>query len=136
MKRLRLLRWSGSVLSPRTRPRSIQSPPHSAFRCQSSAAATVEPLSKKTPAAPASNPLCEESRLRLPSPPVQAARTSAKLSALHARLGLPSRLPLETLARTLVDSSADGSPRFNNQAFSILGNDLLAQYTSEYIICQ
>jgi dsRNA-specific ribonuclease len=81
-------------------------------------------------------PLTEERLLQLPSPPVHAARTSAKLSALHARLSLPPRLPLETLARTLVDPSADPSPQFNNKPFSILGNDLLGYYTSEYIVCQ
>ena len=72
----------------------------------------------------------------MPSPPVEAALSSPKLAALHARLRLPSRLPLQTLARTLVDSTADHSPRFNNKPFTVLGNDLLGYYTSEYIICQ
>lgn len=74
--------------------------------------------------------------MKLPSPPVAAAQTSSKLAALHARLSLPSRFPLETLARTLVDESADISARFNNKAFATLGNDLLGYYTSEYIITQ
>lgn len=80
--------------------------------------------------------LPEETLQRLPSPPVTAAKTSAKLAALHARLSLPSRLPLETLARTLVDASADPSIRFNNKPFAVLGNDLLGYYTSEYLLSQ
>lgn len=72
----------------------------------------------------------------LPSPPVSAARESPKLAALHARLSLPQKLPLGSLARTLVDSSADPSPRFNNASLAVLGGDLLSYYTSEYIIAQ
>lgn len=78
----------------------------------------------------------EEYLLRLPSPPVQAALSSAKLAALHARLRLPPRLPLQALARTLVDPSADPTPQFNNHPFSVLGNDLLGYYTSENLICR
>ncbi|EGE86381.2 60S ribosomal protein L3 [Blastomyces dermatitidis ATCC 18188] len=69
-----------------------------------------------------------------PSPPVEASLNSAKLSAIHARLSLPQRLPLQTLARTLVDESADPTPQFNNKSLSILGGDLLTYYTSEYLI--
>ncbi|KAL1649971.1 54S ribosomal protein L3 mitochondrial [Diplodia intermedia] len=71
----------------------------------------------------------------LPSPPTSAAVDSAKLAALHARLSLPARLPLQTLARTLVDPSADRNPDFNNAALATLGSDLLGYYTSEHIIC-
>ena len=88
---------------------------------------------------PSSSPpniIPEDLLMKLPSPPVQASRTSAQLAALHARLGLPSRLPLESLARTLVDASADSNEKFNNSAFAVLGSDLLQYYTSEYIICQ
>lgn len=71
----------------------------------------------------------------MPSPPLAAARTSAKLAALHARLALPSRLPLETLARALVDQTADRDSRFNNVALAQLGNDLLGYYMSEHLLC-
>lgn len=80
--------------------------------------------------------LSEDELRQLPSPPVQASLSSARLAALHSRLRLPSRLPLQTLARVLVDPSADSSPQFNNKPFSTLGSDLLGLYTSEYIICQ
>ena len=142
MKRIRLQIWSGAVLSPRTRP-----PVHSLSqslckRCLSTATLSSTPSSSipdnidphsRSIEEPT---LSEETLLGLPSPPVSAARTSAKLAALHARLSLPSSVPLETLARTLVDSSADSSPRFNNRSLAILGHDLLSYYTSEYLIAQ
>lgn len=148
MKRLRLQKWSGSVLSPRTRPEAVQVPFHTRRRCLATTTAPSEfdnisleasnastaPQPRKHD--PVSSPMTEESLLQLPSPPLSAAKTSAKLAALHARLALPSRLPLETLARTLVDSSADPSLQFNNKPFQVLGNDLLGYYTSEYIISQ
>jgi len=61
--------------------------------------------------------------------------SSAKLAALHARLALPSRLPIETLARTLVDATADSDPRFNNASLAALGNDLLGYYMAEHLLC-
>ena len=77
----------------------------------------------------------QHGKYTLPSPPVEAAHESAKLAALHARLYLPSRLPLETLARSLVDPSADASSNFNNASLATLGHDLLTYYTSEHLIC-
>jgi dsRNA-specific ribonuclease len=137
MKRLRLLRWSGTVLSPRTRPFAAtqSSSSWTCRRCQATASAPLDPpdLADDTDVP---STYSEATLLRLPSPPVSAAKTSAKLSALHARLVLPRSVPLETLARTLVDSSADSSPRFNNKSFAVLGNDLLSYYTSEYIVAQ
>ena len=133
------------MLSPRTRP-SLRYPlqyssqpirPRIQSRTQATAAATIDPIDDDvyTSASP-TNLIPEEILTKLPSPPVQASRTSAQLAALHARLGLPSRLPLESLARTLVDPSADSNEKFNNSAFAVLGSDLLQYYTSEYIICQ
>ncbi|RMY44563.1 hypothetical protein D0864_15607, partial [Hortaea werneckii] len=79
-----------------------------------------------TPAS--SNSLYTSSHLR--------ATQSAKLSALHARLSLPSKLPLQTLARCLIDPSADPRPAYNNASLAILGQDLLGYYTSEYLTCR
>ncbi|KIX96295.1 uncharacterized protein Z520_08073 [Fonsecaea multimorphosa CBS 102226] len=136
MKRLKLLRWSGTVLSPRTRPELLQCQPRFHRRFQATAAAPSDPEDESLHQVTDGPYLSEEELMKLPSPPVAAARTSAKLAALHARLALPSRFPLETLARTLVDDSADRFSRFNNRAFALLGNDLLGLYTSEYIISQ
>jgi dsRNA-specific ribonuclease len=70
----------------------------------------------------------------LPSPPVEAALKSAKLSALHARLGLSSRLPLETLSRALIHVSADKDGRFNNYGLVTIGDNLLSYYMSEHLL--
>jgi dsRNA-specific ribonuclease len=138
MKGLRLLPWSGSVLSPRaqsySRPRK-----HACrgLRRQSSASPALQAeddqlLNESISASPSRLP---RSRLEYPSPPLDAARKSAKLAALHARLSLPKRLPIETLSRTLVDASADPHPDFNNESLSTLGKDLLSYYTSELLVC-
>ncbi|KAK7539442.1 mitochondrial 54S ribosomal protein mL44 [Phyllosticta citribraziliensis] len=71
-----------------------------------------------------------------PSPPWTAARKSAKLAAIHARLAVHDRVPLETMARTLVDPSADNNPDFNNASLATLGEDLMGYYVSEHIICR
>jgi len=69
------------------------------------------------------------------SPPPSAALRSAKLAALHARLSLPTRLPVQTLARCLVDASADPRPEYNNSSLAQLGQDLLGYHTAEWLIC-
>ncbi|KAL9120559.1 MAG: hypothetical protein Q9187_002886 [Circinaria calcarea] len=135
MKALRLLRWSGSVLSPRTRPCCLARHITLSARLQSTAPALAPQIPDDIP--PANIPQPSEYDLRqLPSPPPSRAASSARLAALHARLSLSSRLPLETLARCLVDPTADPDPAFNNSSFAILGNDLLGYYTSEAILCR
>ena len=162
MKALRLLRWSGAVLSPRTRPccfihqDQYRTPlPFRLLRPQSTAAAQsqepeetevdLQDLLEPRPPEPTIEELLRNSTSRgktesilrtLPSPPPSQAHKSARLSALHARLMLPPRLPLETLARCLVDASADVHPHFNNASLSLLGHDLLGLYTSEAVLCR
>ncbi|KAL8942783.1 MAG: hypothetical protein Q9216_001468 [Gyalolechia sp. 2 TL-2023] len=158
MKALRLLRWSGSVLSPRTRPchfykynpptrfLSAISPLRQAvqeqdqnYELEEIRLGTEEPGEDDTPTIPEDMPdhLQKEARLRaLPSPPLKEIRRSAKLAALHARLSLSHRLPIETLARCLVDETADRNTNFNNVSLSILGRELYGYYTSEAILCR
>ena len=158
MKSLRLLRWSGSVLSPRTRPwvrhyqnvHQYPTQPSSrrTLRFQSTtsnivlAEEEVDPQeddleSTDSDYALVNTPSAPESILRnLPSPPPARAHTSSRLSALHARLMLPPRLPLETLARCLVDPTADIDACFNNAHLSTLGANLLGMYTSEAVLCR
>ena len=157
MKSFHLLRWSGSVLSPRTRPCSFARQhqlraqiPFSLRRLQSSAANSIqstedyedgddeaEAFEFKADYSHVNSPSATETILRtLPSPPPARAQTSSRLSALHSRLMLPPRLPLETLARCLVDPSADEYALFNNAPLSVLGSDLLGLHTSEYILCR
>ena len=69
------------------------------------------------------------------SPSPNAALRSAKLAALHARLSLPARLPVQTLARCLVDASADPRPESNNSSLALVGQDLLGYHTAEWLIC-
>lgn len=70
----------------------------------------------------------------LPSPHPDRAPRSAKLAALHARLSLSTKIPLQTLARTLVDPSADPHPRFNNANLAYVGSALLQYHTSEFLV--
>ncbi|KAJ5291620.1 hypothetical protein N7478_000871 [Penicillium angulare] len=135
MKRLQLQRWSSTVLSPRARTsnRLHQHLCSWSLRHQSTVAAVQE----STPELKyrLENAHKRSAHLQYPSPPVNAALDSAKLASLHARLYLPSRLPLQTLARTLVDASADSNVDFNNESLATLGHDLLTYYTSEHLLC-
>ena len=88
-------------------------------------------------------PIRDETELFSPTPeqtPLNApshrrARHSAKLSALHSRLSLPSQLPLQTLALCLIDKTVDSRQGYNNEPLALLGQDLLGYYTSEWLIC-
>ncbi|KAJ5682433.1 hypothetical protein N7462_005598 [Penicillium macrosclerotiorum] len=148
MKRLQLQRWSRTVLSPRARTgnRLHQQIYSAGLRYQS----TASPLQAEPAVQDGIGSLGLQDRelnqhlksvhkrkdqLQYPSPPVEAATKSAKLAALHARLYLPSRLPLNTFARALVDVSADPNADFNNESLATLGHDLLAYYTSEHLLC-
>jgi dsRNA-specific ribonuclease len=72
---------------------------------------------------------------RYPSPLPQQALISPKLAALHARINLPSSFSIHTLARCLVDPTADSNIHFNNASLSILGSDFLGYLVAEHIIC-
>ncbi|OJJ49886.1 hypothetical protein ASPZODRAFT_128445 [Penicilliopsis zonata CBS 506.65] len=144
MKRLQLQQWSGSALSPRARP-ACGRLLYAGLRRQTTVSSTTTDAapaadagvatSRQLAQAPVLAASSQMSRRLLPSPPVEAARESAKLAALHARLYLPSRFPLETLARTLVHASADPNADFNNQSLATLGDDLLAYYATEHLLC-
>ncbi|KAH8698416.1 ribonuclease III domain protein [Talaromyces proteolyticus] len=142
MKRLQLQRWSRSVLSPRTTPGGrLYRQVNVSTRWQSTASAAVQTQDDRSidntssSEIPHSQP---QHKLKYPHPTYSLKslpRTSPKLFALHARLALPKKLPIETLARALIDASADPYPKFNNHSLSVLGHDLLALYTTEYLIC-
>jgi dsRNA-specific ribonuclease len=72
----------------------------------------------------------------LPSPDPARAGQSAKLAALHARLNISHKVPLETLARALVDPSADRSPNFNNANLAFVGGTIIHYHTSEWLLCK
>ncbi|KKY37551.1 putative 60s ribosomal protein l3 [Diaporthe ampelina] len=46
------------------------------------------------------------------------------------------RIPIQTLARTLVDASADPAPLFNNSNLAYLGQTLISYHTSELLMCR
>lgn len=94
------------------------------------------PYSDDTMALQTSEPSTTLDLTQLPSPLPEAALRSAKLSALHSRLSLSPRLPLQTLARCLIDPSADSNPSFNNLSLRLLGEELFSYYTCEEIICR
>ncbi|KAJ9138918.1 hypothetical protein NKR23_g8193 [Pleurostoma richardsiae] len=133
MKRVRVGRWSGQLLT--TRPAAQFAP---SIRHQSSVSSpdiifedgTVATSSStsETELGPAADPVA------LPSPPPERALHSAKLAALHARLSLSEKIPLQTLARTLVDSSADESLLFNNVNLSFLGMTVINYHITEWLM--
>ncbi|KAI1244034.1 hypothetical protein MGN70_013902 [Eutypa lata] len=72
----------------------------------------------------------------LPSPHPDRASRSAKLAALHARLSLSSKVPVQTLARALVDPSADAHPRYSNANLAWLGSALAQYHASEWLVAR
>ncbi|KAG8626377.1 hypothetical protein KVT40_005322 [Elsinoe batatas] len=149
MRRVRFGRWSGAYLPPRN-PRTINA--------NSTAPADATWSCHKTRIARASVPsssygfhtsICrrQEAQTQLPfeepeteievKQPRRRHRElhSAKLGALHARLSLPARFTLLTLARCLTDPSADRQPEHNNASLALLGQELIAYYTAEWLIC-
>ena len=138
MKRLRIERWGGQLLSSRSRatcPYALQIHQPNNHRPNSTQAASFT-----SPAAQFDSVRLQKEKVynhlrQLPSPPQEAALKSAKLAALHARLALPQRFPLNTLARTLIDVTADPDQRFNNASLAVLGSDLLGYYMAEHLIC-
>jgi dsRNA-specific ribonuclease len=134
MRRIRVGgRWSSQFLRPKSRP-CIQS--HNSFLGLSRHQSTAVVAQDEAPSAPESITQQKMDYTKFPSPPPFLAPKSAKLAALHARLLLPPKFPIQTLGRTLIHSSADSAPDFNNTSMANLGNDLLAYWTSEHIICR
>ncbi|KAI6382438.1 hypothetical protein MCOR25_000731 [Pyricularia grisea] len=144
MKRIRPGRWSGQLLSAATRPSSCALPIGSlATATTTSTSQTCRHLQQFPQARLQStfdspqhifgeNPVFH----KYPSPLPSRARDSAKLAALHARLALSEKVPLETLARTLVDRSADKDIRFNNYSLSRLGAQLIEYHVNEWLMCR
>jgi dsRNA-specific ribonuclease len=152
MRSLRLERWSGQLLLvPRTKTRSrapcclrqrqqclSTSSTHSfpaalresipgeqEFVDEDGTGPDIRELSVKQSGRPAQN---------YASPLPKDALRSNKLAALHARLGLPKKLPLQTVARTLVDPSADSNADFNNASLAQLGGSIMSYYVSEWLL--
>ncbi len=152
MKRLRLDRLPGQLLAarpgpcPASTPRAALRPSGAPSRC--TAAVVRHQSSRAVPQIPQDDdyydgtdharfPPLEKLPPRatsLPSPPPERALQSAKLAALRARLSLPERLPLQTLARVLVDASADENPQFNNTSLAFVGHSLINYHVAEWLM--
>ncbi|KAF8536040.1 ribonuclease III domain-containing protein [Trichophaea hybrida] len=125
MKRIRNLTSVNSLLRPVAAPaiNASLSLLHSSASTVASAAAIPETPSPEL-----------QPQLLSTLPPSRNALASAKLPALHARLNLHPNYPIQTLARALVDPSADKNPRFTNQNLTTLGNTLTGYYAAEYLM--
>ncbi|KAF2861593.1 60S ribosomal protein L3 [Piedraia hortae CBS 480.64] len=123
MKRLGPDRWVSHIQPPRNPWLISTFPLHQADR---------QRRRRNLSTAAAEAPATQQS----PTPSLRRARQSPKLSALHARLQLPARLPVETLARCLVDKSVDPRPGFNNAPLAVLGQDLLGLLSAEWLMCR
>ncbi|KAJ4300367.1 54S ribosomal protein L3 mitochondrial [Collariella sp. IMI 366227] len=151
MKRLRLDRWTGQLLLARpgvpsaSVPRAALRPAAAVPRCaavrhQSSAAApqiTWEEDAYHDGTDPIRFPPLESlppQATSLPSPSPERALKSAKLAALHARLSLSQKIPLQTLGRALVDASADADPQFNNTNLALVGQTLINYHVAEWLM--
>ncbi|TPX10513.1 uncharacterized protein E0L32_008563 [Thyridium curvatum] len=143
MKRIRVQRWSGQLLSAPSAPASCvclasQRLQASIRRHQSTTATSTPTLHDGAHDSHALSGLPDSSitQSAYPSPLPEKALSSAKLAALHARLALSQKIPLQTLARTLVDTSADQSPQFNNSNLALLGNNLINYHVTEWLMCR
>ncbi|KAF9874793.1 60s ribosomal protein l3 [Colletotrichum karsti] len=156
MKRLRISRCTGQLLNAQARTHASPSLTPIPFRTQQLAqdprrtcvrsVFTFPPKDSATDTAEATSSLPDDEAADLedapsrpktiPSPLPEQALSSAKLAALHARLSLPEKVPLQTLARCLVDPTADPHPNFNNANLAVLGGSLLTYHTSEQLICR
>lgn len=151
MKRLRVDRWAGQLLAARPGARICSPAAHVgvlrsvrldyhhplSVRPQSTSAAAIAGDAFEVLEAPA--PRDHETLLdptELPSPLPERALESAKLAALHARLSLPQKIPVQTLARTLIDASADENPHFNNTNLAFLGHTIINYHVAEWLMCR
>ncbi|TVY64362.1 54S ribosomal protein L3 [Lachnellula suecica] len=141
MKRLRIERWSGQLLQQQ--PRRTPSRPCCLRQKQAALYASSTRFSSTHAGASSEDLIFEdgeefgqqEQQTRYNSPPLEAASSSSKLAALHARLGLSPNLPLQTMARTLVDASADSNLDFNNASLAQLGGSIMSYHVSEWLLC-
>ncbi|KAK4193848.1 ribonuclease III domain-containing protein [Podospora australis] len=153
MKRLRVDRWTGQLLvASSSRPATPGVA--AALRSRRCLSTTTTTRHQSAVAAEAVAPIYENaenvapSDLRfppldktlpanassLPSPLPERALHSPKLAALHARLTLSPKIPLQTLARALVDASADPNPQFNNSNLAFVGQTLINYHASEWFM--
>ncbi|KAG0132941.1 ribonuclease III domain-containing protein [Tuber indicum] len=126
-----------------TNPRPLSTSTRNRNSAATTAPAPVETSNPNPPATTSPEP--PQSSSSPPPPPPQTApttlppcrspTTSAKLAALHARLSLHPKFPVQTLARALIHPSADPNPLFNNRSLTTLGSALINYYATEWLLC-
>ncbi|KAI5466596.1 ribonuclease III domain-containing protein [Mariannaea sp. PMI_226] len=131
MKRVGLQRWSSQLLQARAAPAARPSFLSTTLLRRHASTATTTAASEELVD---SIEELEQSPPPLPSPLPQNAAQSAKLAALHARLSLSTKIPLETLARALIVPSADKNPSFNNSNLAFLGSTFINYHVLEYLV--
>ncbi|KAH0496524.1 hypothetical protein TgHK011_003878 [Trichoderma gracile] len=134
MKRIRPSRWSGQLLQARRGAGipAARTPLCLAIRCQSTSSVPASDSSTLDSSSSSASPPPPP----LPAPSFDRAPQSAKLAALHARLSLSKKIPLQTLARALVTPSADANPNFNNANLAYLGSTIINFHVYEYLVCK
>ena len=126
MKRVRLDRWGGQLLQAQARSgMNITRQTFLQTTRRQTTSATAPQIDEDTP-----------KPQPLPSPPHHRAAESAKLAALHARLSLSNKIPLQTLARSLIVPSADKNTSYNNANLAFLGSTLINYHVLEYLVCK
>ncbi|KAJ5578246.1 uncharacterized protein N7459_007210 [Penicillium hispanicum] len=130
MKRLQLQRWSSTVLTPRAWTGS-QLPQHlSSARSRSQSTVASTQIGSVLP-----NGLNDAITTSI-SLSSGRRRNQIRQTCGSSRSTLPSfSIAPPTLARTLVDASADPNADFNNESLATLGNNLLTYYTTEHLLC-
>ncbi len=152
MKRLRLQAWSGQLLAARSGSAPSIIGPSTHSRCLRPDRFQVLARHQSVAAAPdivfedaldiSSVPIDPVRRFAsgpaymYPSPLPEKALTSAKLAALHARLSLSEKVPRQTLARALIDRTADVNPDFNNSNLAYVGYTLISHHLCEWLMCR
>ncbi|KAL7805978.1 ribonuclease III domain-containing protein [Trichoderma aethiopicum] len=138
MKRIRPSRWSGQLLQARRGAGipAARTPLCLAIRCQSTSSVPASDSSTLDPTSSSSSSASAPPPAPLPAPSFDRAPQSAKLAALHARLSLSKKIPLQTLARALVTPSADANPNFNNANLAYLGSTIINFHVYEYLVCK
>lgn len=135
MKRLRLTtRWSGHLLQAHPRPgTALLIATASSHPAQSNSSHRPAVRCYSAAAAEATQP-ADDLHVPEPLPSPSQRLSSAKLAALHARLSLSRRIPLQTLARALISASADATT--NNANLALLGSSIVNYHVLEYLVCK
>ncbi|KAK7927555.1 hypothetical protein PG985_004553 [Apiospora marii] len=129
MKRLRLDRLAGQLLAAPISPAARLSRPSSISRsipqtCRHASLYNTQPCQRRHQSTVVSQAPLEE----------QKQEEEEYLPPYTHDFLFPPKIPIETLARALVDPSADAHPKYNNANLAYVGSTVLHYHTSETLI--